>query len=90
MINSTHAEDFRDKVLRSRIDCITFKAQTLIGKATNSSELVRAIHSTLFSIKSIRDEASKQIYIDVLAQISKIKPEILVGELAKIKPFSYE
>lgn len=90
VINSTHAEDFRDKVLRSRIDCITFKAQTLIGKATNSSELVRAIHSTLFSIKSIRDEASKQIYIDVLAQISKIKPEILVGELAKIKPFSYE
>ena len=90
MLAGTNADSFGSLINRERTDCITFKAQTLIGKASNNNDKLRAIRSVLFSIKSIRDEASKQIYIDVLAQISKIAPNILESELARIKPFSYD
>ena len=90
MLAGTNAGSFGSLINRERTDCITFKAQTLIGQASNNNDKLRAIRSVLFSIKSIRDEASKQIYIDVLAQISKIAPNILESELARIKPFSYD
>ena len=90
LLISTNAEAFSRRINSERTDCITFKAQTLMAQAGNNNERLRAIQNVLFSIKSIRDEASKQIYIDVLAQISKISPNILESELARIKPFSYE
>lgn len=83
------ADTLKSAILRNRADSISFKAQALLANATTPVERVRAVQSTLRSIKTIRQETSKQIFLGVLSQISGFQPEDLANEMAKLKPFTY-
>ena len=84
-ISLSSASAWAQRIEGEKLDAITWKATLLLEQAQSSTERIKAIHSTLRTIKVMRDEASKRIYLNVLSQITKFPPETLGMEMEKLK-----
>lgn len=84
-IAEMNASDWQQHLDQNRSDAVLWKAKYLLTKASNDTERVRAIHSCLRTVKVMRNETSKQIYLNELSKITHFPSSILYQEMGNLK-----
>ncbi|MGN0214840.1 MAG: DNA primase [Muribaculaceae bacterium] len=82
---SCSGSDWMQHIESTKKDIITWKAELLLNEAGDNVALrIKAIHNTLRTIKAMRDESSKRIYLNVLSQLTKFPAETLNKEMDQL------
>lgn len=85
-IAETNASEWQQHIEKNRCDAVLWKAKYLLAKAgDNATDRVKAIHSCLRTIKAMRNETSKQIYLNELSKLTSFPASILYQEMGKLK-----
>lgn len=84
-LTSCNGSEWSQFVNNSRKDIISWKAELLLNEAGDNMALrIKAIHSTLRTIKAMRNLSSKEIYLNVLGQLTNFPADTLKKEMDRL------
>ena len=84
-INKLIGEQLQKYINDNKTDIVTWKAGILLADAAgNNTMRVKAIRSTLRTIKAMRDATGRQIYLNVLSRLTRFPAETLSKEMENL------
>ena len=84
-LSGCNASAWQQYINDNKTDIVTWKAGILLADAAgNNTMRVKAIRSTLRTIKAMRDATGRQIYLNVLSRLTRFPAETLSKEMENL------
>lgn len=84
-LSGCNASAWQQYINDNKTDIVTWKAGILLADAADNNTMrVKAIRSTLRTIKAMRDATGRQIYLNVLSRLTRFPAETLSKEMENL------